>query len=472
MSKRIIILGAGESGVGAALLAKSKGYNVFVSDAAKIKAGFKQELIENDISFEEFGHSIDLIEGVLIKGKDLVIKSPGIPFGIPMVDKAFEEGIEVIDEIEFAYRHTDKPIIAITGTNGKTTTTLLIHHLLSKSGINAGLAGNVGHSLARQVIADTAEVYVVEVSSFQLDGVKTFRPTIAIILNITPDHLDRYNNDFEQYVNSKMNIIRNMDKPDLILFFGDDPNLQEKVHEHELELKRGHGHEHEHEHERWPTKTYIGFKGNLLSMGHLTEKGLYIFTLKGQYDIAQKYWPLKGEHNVLNMLFAIYAVLEYGVSIEQVLTHLPTFKNAPNRMEFITSIKGVDFINDTKATNVEAVYYALGSYSNNIIWIAGGQDKGNDYTQIATLVVEKVKAMVCLGADNKKLTDFFGSLVSNTSETKDVKEAVRMALEYANKGDVVLLSPACASFDLFDNYAQRGKLFKEAVFQLKAETDG
>ena len=450
MSKRIVILGAGESGMGAALLAKSKGYDVFVSDAAAIEPSFKNELIENKIHFEEFKHSIDKLKGV-----DLVIKSPGIPFGIPIVNKVLEEGIEVIDELEFAYQHTTKPIIAITGTNGKTTTTLLIHHLLTQSGINAGLAGNVGHSLARQVINDIAEVYVVEMSSFQLEGVKTFRPKIAIILNITPDHLDRYNNDFEQYAKAKMRMVQQMDKPDLILYFGDDRSLQERVEDLE----------------KWPQRAYIGFTGGIQSMGYRTDKGLYIFTLKGKYDIAPKYWPLKGEHNVLNMLFAIHAVLEYGVSIEQILTHLPSFKNVPNRMEYITSINDVDFVNDTKATNVEAVYYALGSYSN-IIWIAGGQDKGNDYTQIATLAAEKVKAMVCLGADNKKLTDFFEQIVSHISETKNVKEAVQMAFEYADKGDVVLLSPACASFDLFDNYAQRGDLFKKAVFELKSEIDG
>ncbi|MCF6352821.1 MAG: UDP-N-acetylmuramoyl-L-alanine--D-glutamate ligase [Cyclobacteriaceae bacterium] len=451
MSKQIIILGAGESGVGAALLAKSKGYDVFVSDVSKIKAKFKNELIENKIKFEEFNHSIDML-----KGADLVIKSPGIPLGVPIVDKAFEEGIEVIDEIEFAYRHTDKPIIAITGTNGKTTTTLLIHHLLIQAGINAGLAGNIGHSFARQVIEDAAEVYVVEMSSFQLDTIQNFKPAIAILLNITPDHLDRYNNDFEQYANAKMRIAKNMQAKDCLIHFEEDGMLHQKVIQLSQTIKLA----------------PIGFKQSHKTVGYKYKNSLKIQFEGAQFEVPNNLFPLKGEHNMLNMLAAITAVLQYGLSKEDILTHLPTFKNAPNRMEYITSINGVEFVNDTKATNVEAVYYALGSYSNNIVWIAGGQDKGNDYSQIATLVAEKVKAIVCLGADNKKIIDFFGSTISNISETQDVKEAVRMALEYANKGDVVLLSPACASFDLFDNYAQRGDLFKEAVFQLKSEIDG
>lgn len=451
MSKRIIILGAGESGVGAALLAKSKGYDVFVSDAAAINPKYRNELIEHKIEFEEFSHSV-----YLLKGAELVIKSPGIPFDILIIKKVIEAGIELIDELEFAYEHTSKPIIAITGTNGKTTTTLLIHHLLSESGINAGLAGNVGHSLARQVVEDNSEVYVVEISSFQLDGIKSFKPTIAIILNVTPDHLDRYNNDFDQYANSKMRIAMNMDEKDLLLYYGDDRKLAEKVHDLE----------------NWPQRTYIGFNGGFQSMGYLKEDGLYIYTLEGAFEIPSQYFPLKGEHNILNMLFAVYAARVFGVSKEDILTHLPNFKNAPNRLEHITSINGVEFVNDTKATNVEAVYYALGSYSNDIVWIVGGQDKGNDYNQIKELVAEKVKAMVCLGADNKKLTDFFEPIVANISETQDVKQAARMAYEYANSTDVVLLSPACASFDLFDNYAQRGNLFKEAVFELKSEIDG
>ena len=451
MKTRIIILGAGESGVGAALLAKSKGYEVFVSDFGGIKANYKSDLISDDIDFEENGHSESLL-----KGADLVIKSPGISEKASVVIKAFESNIEVIDELEFAYRHTSKPIIAITGTNGKTTTTLLTHHLLSASGINAGLAGNVGHSLARQVIDDKAEVYVVEISSFQLDRIKLFKPTIAIILNITPDHLDRYNHDFEQYADSKMRLAKNIGETELLIYYQEDKGLNQRV----IKLNKA------------VQLAPIGVEHSNEIIGYKSKTGLSVQLEESQLEIDEKHWPLKGEHNVLNMLAAITAVMQYGLPKESILTHLPTFKNAPNRMEHITNIKGVGFVNDTKATNVEAVYYALGSYSNDIIWIAGGQDKGNNYNQIKELVAQKVKAMICLGADNKKLTDFFGPIVNNLSETQDVKEAARMALEYAEKNDVVLLSPACASFDLFENYARRGELFKEAVLELKSEVNG
>lgn len=451
MSNRIIILGAGESGVGAALLAMSKGYDVFVSDYGEIKTNFKQDLIDKGISFEENGHSDSLLDGA-----ELVIKSPGISEKTPVVIKAIKKNIEVIDELEFAYRYTLKPIIAITGTNGKTTTTLLIHHLLTESGIKAGLAGNVGHSLARQVIDDLAEVYVVEISSFQLDGIKSFKPTIAIILNITPDHLDRYNNDFEQYANSKMQIAKNMQPKDCLIHFEEDQVLNQKVIQLSQSIRLA----------------PIGFKQTHKTVGFKSEKGLLIKLNKDSFTISSNLFPLKGEHNILNMLAAITAVMQYGLSDKAILKNLPTFKNAPNRMEHVAIINGVEFINDTKATNVEAVYYALGSYSNDIIWIAGGQDKGNNYNQIKELVEKKVKAMVCLGANNKKLIDFFGPIVSEISETQNVNEAVRMALGYANKNDVVLLSPACASFDLFENYARRGELFKKAVLELKSKIDG
>ena len=451
MKTRIIILGAGESGVGAALLAKSKGYDVFVSDFGEIKAQYKEDLISNKIDFEENGHSESLLVRV-----DLVIKSPGISEKAPVVAKAINSNIEVIDELEFAYRHTLKPIIAITGTNGKTTTTLLTHHLLSASGINAGLAGNVGHSLARQVIDDKAEVYVVEISSFQLDRIKLFKPTIAIILNITPDHLDRYNHDFEQYANSKMRLAKNIGETELLIYYQEDKGLNQRV----IKLDKS------------VQLAPIGVEHSNTIIGYKSKSGLSIKLGTTQLDIDEKHWPLKGEHNVLNMLAAITAVMQYGLSKELILAHLPTFENAPNRMEHITEINGVEFVNDTKATNVEAVYYALGSYSNDIVWIAGGQDKGNNYNQIRELVAQKVKAMICLGVDNKKLTEFFGPIVQNVSETQDVKEAARMALEYASKNDVVLLSPACASFDLFDNYARRGELFKEAVLELKSEVNG
>lgn len=451
MLKRIIILGAGESGVGAALLAKSKGYDVFVSDFGKIKDNYKKDLTDAEIPFEEKGHSEDLMEGASI-----VIKSPGIPETAPVVHSALKAEIEVIDEIEFAYRFTSKPIIAITGSNGKTTTTLLIHHLLSESGVNAGLAGNVGFSLARQVTDDEADVYVVEISSFQLDTIQFFKPNIGILLNITPDHLDRYDYSLDKYANSKMRLAKNMGLDETLIYNADDPMTLSKVRELVREINFA----------------PVALQLDNTTIGYKEEDSLIIVTNDEKFEIPQDYWPLRGEHNVINMLAAVVAATKYGVSNKDILEHLPTFKNAPNRMEYITTINGVDFINDSKATNVEAVYYALGSYESDIVWIAGGLDKGNDYNQIKKLVEQKVKAMICLGADNKKLFDFFETIVPNISETQDVKIAAKMALEYANNHDVVLLSPACASFDLFENYARRGELFKEAVLELKKEVNG
>ena len=451
MQERIIILGAGESGVGAALLAKSKGYDVFVSDFGQIKEGYRRDLSEAGIAFEEKGHSDDLIDGA-----SLVIKSPGIPETAPVVRKAIDADIEVIDELEFAYRFNSKPIIAITGSNGKTTTTLLTHHLLKESGINAGLAGNVGFSLARHVVEDKAEVYVVEMSSFQLDAIKDFKPSIAILLNITPDHLDRYEYNLEKYADSKIRIAKNMGLGETFIYNVDDPLTKRKV--------KGLGEE--------IVKAPISVQFGETAVGYKKDNSLVVISGNESFEVSENYWPLRGEHNVINMLAAIVAATQYGISKEDILKNLPTFKNAPNRMEYITTINGVDFVNDSKATNVEAVYYALGSYENDIVWIAGGLDKGNDYNQIKQLVERKVKAMICLGADNKKLFDFFGPIVSNITETKDVKMAAKMALEYANNHDVVLLSPACASFDLFENYARRGELFKEAVLELKKEVDG
>lgn len=451
MEERIIILGAGESGVGAALLAKSKGYDVFVSDVGQIKENYKKDLVEAGIPFEEKGHSEDLLEGA-----SLVIKSPGIPETAPVVLKALEADITVIDELEFAYRFTNKPIIAITGSNGKTTTTLLTHHLLKESGVNTGLAGNVGFSLARQVVEDKPDVYVVEMSSFQLDAIKVFKPAIGILLNITPDHLDRYDYSLENYANSKMRITKNMGTDEVLVYNNEDAVTKTKI-------------------EGLTQKTKlapIGVSASNRVVGYKSGNKLIVISGDKKIEIPERQWPLRGEHNVINMLAAVVAASTYGISDEEILKALPTFKNAPNRMEHITTINGVDFVNDSKATNVEAVYYALGSYESNIVWIAGGLDKGNDYGQIQELVKNKVKAMICLGADNKKLFDFFGPIVSNISETQDVKMAAKMALEYANNHDVVLLSPACASFDLFENYARRGDLFKEAVLELKKEVDG
>ena len=441
---RIAILGAGESGVGAALLAHAKGYDVFVSDYGEIAPTYKTELIENNILFEEKGHS-----EAEILGAELIIKSPGISDKAKIVEDAVAKNIELISEIEFASRFTKKPIIGITGSNGKTTTTLLIHHLLLAGGHKAALAGNIGSSLARHVMADSANVFVVELSSFQLDGVVDFKPQTAVLLNITPDHLDRYDYDFEKYAQSKMSIARNITNEDLLVYNLQDPELQKRIN-------------------KLPTELAVNtFSVTEETSAKVIGENLVFKTANGMVNIPLDCLPLKGEHNQLNLMAAILVALAYNVKKEVIIASLPLFRNHPNRLEYITTINGVDFINDSKATNVEAVYYALGSFNKPIIWIAGGQDKGNNYEQIEELVKQKVKAMVCLGLDNSKLIDSFSGLVENISQTKLVEEAAEMAFNYAQNEDVVLLSPACASFDLFDSYAQRGDLFKKAVLNLK-----
>jgi UDP-N-acetylmuramoylalanine--D-glutamate ligase len=441
---RIVILGAGESGVGAALLAYANGYSVFVSDYGEIQATFKNELEENGISYEEKGHSEEKILAA-----DLIIKSPGISDKAKIVEQAVAKGIEVISEIEFAYRFTHKTIIAITGSNGKTTTTLLIHHLLFAGGFKAELAGNIGSSLARHVLADKADIFVVELSSFQLDGMVDFKADIAVLLNITPDHLDRYDYDFEKYAQSKLSIVNNMTAADLLVYNLEDAELNNRqaILPEDLVLKT--------------------FSITKETDAYVSNGDLVFNTSAGQTTIPKEALPLRGEHNQMNLMAAITVAQAYDINQETIIGALSSFKNQPNRLEFITSINGVEFINDSKATNVEAVYYALGSYDKQIVWIAGGQDKGNDYAQIKSLVDERVKAMVCLGLDNTKLVEFFSDSVDHVAETTTVEEAAEIALSYAQSSDIVLLSPACASFDLFDNYAQRGEMFKEAVFNLK-----
>jgi UDP-N-acetylmuramoylalanine--D-glutamate ligase len=441
---KVVILGAGESGVGAALLAQKQGFEVFVSDYGKINSKFGKELLENGILFEEEGHSEEKILAA-----DLIIKSPGISDKAPIVVKVLQRGIEIISEIEFAYRFTRKSIIGITGSNGKTTSTLLIHHLLIAGGYKAALAGNIGSSLSRHVLADVADILVVELSSFQLDGIVDFRAGIAVLLNITPDHLDRYDYDFEKYAQAKMSIVKNMSAADLLVYNLEDPELYNRRSDLPTDLV---------------LKT---FSLNKDSDAASNNGNLEFKTSNGLLTIPGEALPLRGEHNQMNLMAAISVALAYDIGKDTIVEALKTFSNQPNRLEYITDINGIGFVNDSKATNVEAVYYALGSYEQPIIWIAGGQDKGNDYAQIKKLVEERVKAMVCLGMDNKKLIEFFSDSVDQISQTKSVEEAAKMALNYAQPKDIVLLSPACASFDLFDNYAQRGEMFKDAVHNLK-----
>jgi UDP-N-acetylmuramoylalanine--D-glutamate ligase len=449
MNKRVVILGGGESGTGAALLAKAKGYDVFVSDQGTLKDKYKGELLRESIDFEEGTHSFDKVLNA-----SLIIKSPGIPEKSEVVKKARAAGIEIIDEIEFAYRFLSGKIIAITGTNGKTTTTLLTYHLLKSAGVNVALAGNVGESLARKVAFGNYDWYVIEISSFQLDGTVTFRPDIGILLNITPDHLDRYEYKMENYIQSKFRLVKNMVAANHFIYYADDVvtgaeakvrNLIPSVVKVSLQ-------------DRSTPANYDGTKMN--------------FSLNGKsFSLRQSETTLKGPHNLINTLSAVSAALLAGVSEQAIREGLKTFKNAPHRLESVAVINGVEFVNDSKATNVDSVVYGLGSYKGPLVWIAGGIDKGNDYKMIEDQVREKVRVLICLGKDNEKLKKAFAGVVPEIYETQSVKELAQLALKVSRQGDVVLLSPACASFDLFKNYEDRGTQFREAVLELKKEVE-
>lgn len=447
MKQSVIILGAGESGTGAALLAKVKGLDVFVSDQGVIKEKYRNDLIANGIEFEEGKHSVDRI----LLG-DLIIKSPGIPDKAAVIAKAKAKGIEIVDELEFAFQYLQGKVIAITGTNGKTTTTLLTYHLMKSAGWNVALAGNVGESLARKVAFERHDWYVVEVSSFQLDGTKTFRPHIAILLNITPDHLDRYAYQMQNYVNSKFRLIQAMQPKDYFIYYADDTVVEGEMGRRKVS----------------PASIKVSLS-DLTTPAHFDGSKM-IFSLSGKlFSVAQQETTLKGPHNLINTMSAVVAVHLAGVSIDSIKAGLKTFKNAPHRLESVAIINGIEFVNDSKATNVDSVIYGLGSYEGPLVWIAGGIDKGNDYTLIEDQVRKKVRVLICLGKDNSKLHKAFDGVVKEIHETQSVKELAALALKVAQRGDVVLLSPACASFDLFKNYEDRGNQFREAVLELKAE---
>jgi UDP-N-acetylmuramoylalanine--D-glutamate ligase len=449
MKERLVILGGGESGTGAALLAKAKGFDVFVSDQGQIKDKYKTELQANGIAFEDGTHT----EASILQAQ-LIIKSPGIPDKAEIIKKVKAANILVIDEIEFASRYANGKIIAITGTNGKTTTTLLTYHLLKTAGYNVALGGNVGTSLARQIISQEFDWYVLEMSSFQLDGTKTFKPQIAILLNITPDHLDRYEYSLQKYVDSKFQIVQSMDANQHFIYYKDDVLVaaeigKRNVHPQQIKISLKHD-----------AKTSAYFNGTKMN-----------FDLGEHFEIAQAETTLNGPHNLINTMAAVSAAHLAGVSLDKIRDGLSTFKNAPHRLELVATIKGVEFINDSKATNVDSVVYALGSYTQPLVWIAGGVDKGNDYTIIQDDVRRKARALICLGKDNEKLKKAFGEVVPVIKETQSVKELVHIALQVAQAGDVVLLSPACASFDLFKNYEDRGDQFRTAVLELKKEVE-
>jgi UDP-N-acetylmuramoylalanine--D-glutamate ligase len=450
MSERIVILGAGESGTGAAILAKAKGYDVFVSDQSVIKDQYKTELSSQAIAFEEGIHSEDKITNA-----SLIIKSPGIPDKAEIIKKVKSKGIPVIDELEFAFRFLTGKVIAITGTNGKTTTTLLTYHLLKSAGFSVALAGNVGESLARKVAQGHHDWYVIEISSFQLDGTKAFKPHIGILLNITPDHLDRYEYKMQNYIDSKFRLIQNMKADDYFIYYADDAVTGDEVGKKTITA----------------ASIPVSLKSTSNASAYFDGEAMS-FSLCGEsFKIVQADTTLKGPHNLINTMSAVSAVHLTGTSVDQIREGLKTFKNAPHRLESVATINDVEFVNDSKATNVDSVVYGLGSYNGPLIWVAGGIDKGNDYTLIEEDVKKKVRVLICLGKENDKLRKAFGSIVNEIYETQSVKELVQLALRVSKPGDVVLLSPACASFDLFKNYEDRGNQFRSAVLELKKEVE-
>ena len=446
MSKRIVILGSGESGVGAAILAQAKGFDVFVSDKGVIKEKYKAVLQEKNIAFEEGDHT----EKKILNASE-IIKSPGIPNKAEMIKKAQAKGINIISEIEFAGRYTGAKKICITGSNGKTTTTMLTHHILSSAGYNVGLAGNVGRSLALQVATGKHDYYVIELSSFQLDDMYDFRADIAVLLNITPDHLDRYEYKFENYIRSKFRIAQNQTAGDAFIYCADDETIMQYIEEINPKGKRY----------PFSIKKKIGGDG-----AYMLENQITININQNPLNMTIEQLALQGKHNVYNSMAASIAARLVDVRKENVRESLSDFVNVEHRLEVVATIMGVEYINDSKATNVNSVWYALESMNKPVVLIMGGVDKGNDYTQLYDLVKDKVKALVCLGVDNSKLIENFTSAVDTIVEAKTMMEAVAYSSKLAKKGDVVLLSPACASFDLFQNYEDRGMQFKGAVRSL------
>ena len=442
MNKRIVVLGAGESGAGAAVLAKVKGFDVFVSDMSLIKDAYKALLNKYEIEWEDGRHSIEKILNA-----DEIIKSPGIPDTAPVIR---EKGIPIISEIEFAGRYTHAKMICITGSNGKTTTTLLTYHILKNAGLNVGLAGNVGKSLALQVATENFDYYVIELSSFQLDNMYKFKADIAVLLNITPDHLDRYGYDMQNYINAKFRITQNQTPNDAFIYWNDDPIITKELKAHDL-------------------------KARLYPFSEEKEEGVKAYTENNQIvidapndtlTITEDDLALQGRHNLYNSMAASISAKVLDIKKEDIREGLKDFKGVEHRLEKVARVRGVEFINDSKATNVNSCWYALESMRTKVILILGGKDKGNDYSEIEELVKEKVNAIICLGVDNSKLHAFFEGKVPHIEDASSMKEAVDKAFACAQKGETVLLSPCCASFDLFKSYEDRGEQFKECVRNL------
>jgi len=442
---KVVVLGGGESGFGAAYLAKKKGLEVFLSDKGKIRDNYKELLIENDIEFEEENHN-----EARILSADWIVKSPGIPKKAEIIRKIQEKQIRISSEIEFASEFTNAKIIAITGSNGKTTTTSLIYHILKNDSFNVGLGGNIGKSFAKQVADDVFDYYVLEVSSFQLDDIQNFRPYISLLLNLSPDHLDQYNYNYEEYAMAKFRIAENQENDNYFIYNRDD-EMSMKLLE-KLEIKA----------QKLPFSLKEEFsEGGFMKSDHIVVK------LADTFEMPVAELSLSGNHNVANSLAASIAGKILKISNESIRNSLMTFQAVPHRLEKFAKIDGVQYINDSKATNVNATYYALESMTRPTIWIVGGTDKGNDYTEIQDLVKKKVKAIVCLGLDNHKIIDFFKNKKELIYDTSSMEDCVNLCKSLAKSGDTVLLSPCCASFDLFKNYEDRGDQFKNEVLKTK-----
>ena len=442
---KLVVLGAGESGVGAAILGKKQGYEVFVSDKGAIIQKYKQVLLNNKILFEEGAHN----ESKILEA-DIVMKSPGIPDKILLIQKLIAKGIPVISEIEFASKYANGIVVGITGSNGKTTTTMLVNHILKKAKINVGMGGNIGESFAAQVAENEYDVHVLELSSFQLDGIVNFTPHIAIITNITPDHLDRYNYKFENYVNSKFRITENQTAQDFLIFDADDEVILNWIKNNKVKA----------------TLLPFSLKKELEQGAYLKDDNIILKYIKEEKIMGISTLALKGKHNTKNAMAAAMTASLLKVRKNTIRESLEDFEGAEHRLESVLKINGVQYVNDSKATNVNATFYALDSMKTPTVWIVGGVDKGNDYLELMPLVREKVKAIICLGIDNQKIVHTFNNVVDLIVETAGAEEAVKVAYKIAEKGDTVLLSPACASFDLFESYEDRGNKFKQAVREL------
>ena len=443
--KRLVILGGGESGVGAAILGKKVGFDVFLSDMGSIKDEYKAILSEKGIPFEEKQHTEELILNA-----DWIIKSPGIPKKSPIIQKISERQILISSEIEFASQYTDATLIAITGSNGKTTTTSLTYHMYKKAGYSVGLAGNIGKSFAWQVAEENFDYYILEISSFQLDDIQNFKPHIAMVLNLSPDHLDRYEYTYQKYIDAKFTITKNQDTKDYFIYNEDDPMTTNWFQNHNTKAQK------------LPFSLHMKIENGAFS----DHENINFHINSDTFKMKINELALTGKHNIANSMAAGIAGKLSKIKNDFIKQSLMDFEAVEHRLEFVLKINGINFINDSKATNVNSVYYALESMKTPVVWIVGGTDKGNDYSELIPFVQRKVKAIVCLGVDNNKIIDTFQDIVSNIVETKCMKDAVNAAYSLGSKGDSVLLSPACASFDLFKNYEDRGNQFKEEVRKL------